>query len=83
MNTEHEELTIITQNIFNYAEQSTDEIREQVSHRFSLMTQKSGGDNTEMKNNLLKYADKQRQAAIAESNNEMTKTMENLRTELK
>ena len=69
--------------MFTYSEQSLDEIREQVSHKFSLLNQRSVGDSLELKSTLKQYADAQREKAIDTCKDMVKHGVDNLRAELR
>ena len=49
MNSYHDELTTVTQRIFTFADESTDEIREQVNTKIGLMSNKTDNEISDIK----------------------------------
>lgn len=54
----HEELLTVTYNIFKFAEQSTEEIREQVGVKISMLNNKTEAEREKLRNTLIGYADR-------------------------
>ena len=77
------ELTSITQSMFSYSEQSLEEIRDQVSHKFSLLNQRSTGDSQELKSSMKQYADKIKETVLETAKDLVKQGVDNLRAELR
>ena len=77
------ELTSITQSMFMYSEQSLEEIRDQVSHKFSLLNQRSTGDSQELKSSMKQYADKIKETVLETAKDLVKQGVDNLRAELR
>ena len=77
------ELTSITQSMFTYSEQSLEEIRDQVSHKFSLLNQRSTGDSQELKSSMKQYADKIKETVLETAKDLVKQGVDNLRAELR
>ena len=69
--------------MFSYSEQSLEEIRDQVSHKFSLLNQRSTGDSQELKSSMKQYADNIKETAIDTAKDLIKQGIDNLRAELR
>ena len=76
-------MTTITQRIFNFADESAEEIREQVSNKIGLLSSKHDGDINDMKKFLKDKCEETKTTALEKFKQHLVNNIDDLKLDLR
>lgn len=83
MNAYHDELTTVTQRVFTFADESTDEIREQVNTKISLMSNKTDNEILDVKKFMTTKLDETKSQVHEKFKKHMVSNMDDMKLDLR